>query len=389
MGKPKKKRTSQNVALTPPIAQRTRQKSQAEKKQPSSPKPAASTASKAELSMTVDRPPEDSPSNDGGATGGSGTQDSRVDRPPGDSPSNDGGATGGSGTQDSSQSQSKPSPLLIRREFTVELAAANRVFAEIEPRAFICEPTPLGTRVRLTSMSAYYKYRQLLLQRQIPCCEGNKKSRATARKFVVKGIDSGVDPTEIQDDLKGHGLEVFQVVNMISGRTKRPLPIFIAVLAEGSNAADILQINRLCHYKVKVEAYRRAKVPKPAARPKIVVQAIPAADKQAVPVELAPAALLNSSGSEVPIALRPESPRRKKIVAQATPAADKQTVPVELAPAAFPNSTGSKVPRALRPDPPRSKDLFTKPAVFTDAVYDGKIQCQHGHRHQRPHKQKT
>ncbi|KAJ9596110.1 hypothetical protein L9F63_012694 [Diploptera punctata] len=212
-------------------------------------------------------------------------------------------------------------------------------------------------------MSAYYKYRQLLLQRHIPCCEGNKKPRATARKFVVKGLDSGVDPTEIQDDLKGHGLEVFQVVNMTSGRTKRPLPIFIAVLAEGSNAADILQIKRLCHYKVKVEAYRRAKVPKPAARPKKAVQAIPAADTQAVSVELAPAALPNSPGSEVPIALRPEAPRRKKLVVQATPDTDKLAVPVELAPAAFTHSTGPKAPRAPPPLPPRSRDFLSKTAV--------------------------
>ncbi|KAJ9583652.1 hypothetical protein L9F63_021998, partial [Diploptera punctata] len=35
-------------------------------------------------------------------------------------------------------------------------------------------------------------------------------------------------------------------------------------------------------------------------------------------------------------------------------------VPVELAPAAFPNSTGSKVPSALRPDPPRRKNSMPK-----------------------------
>ncbi|KAJ9585644.1 hypothetical protein L9F63_002564, partial [Diploptera punctata] len=58
----------------------------------------------------------------------SGTQVSRVDRPPGDSPSNDGGATGGSGTRVDRSPEDLPSN------------------DEIEPRAFICEPTPLGTR---------------------------------------------------------------------------------------------------------------------------------------------------------------------------------------------------------------------------------------------------
>ncbi|KAJ9598375.1 hypothetical protein L9F63_010949 [Diploptera punctata] len=221
-----------------------------------------------------------------------------------------GGSSGGPRTMDSQPSKSKPPFLLVSRQFTVALAAANREFAKTEPLAFICKFEGFGTRVRLTSMAAYYKYRQLLLRRNVPHREENKKPRIPTRKFVVKGVDPDVETSEIRDCLDGLGFKVLSVVNMTSGRTKRPLPMFLAVLAEGPTVCGVTELKRLCHYKVKIEQYRRMKPPpNGASRKKAIVQDDPAINKKAVPVESAPAAIPNSLGTaEESIALRPELP---------------------------------------------------------------------------------
>ena len=46
------------------------------------------------------------------------------------------------------------------------------------------------------------------------------------KKFVIRGIDYRVEPDSIREDLERLGFEAVYVMNMISSRTRKPLPMF-------------------------------------------------------------------------------------------------------------------------------------------------------------------
>ncbi|KAJ9579977.1 hypothetical protein L9F63_004360, partial [Diploptera punctata] len=97
--------------------------------------------------------------------------------------------------------------------------AVNEEFSKTELAAFICEVTPLETR------------------RTIPFSERAQKLQIAVRSVNDPGRTS-------KSRIRG-----LKVANMTSGRTKKPLPMFTAVLLDGPTACEVTKIKRLYYYK--------------------------------------------------------------------------------------------------------------------------------------------
>lgn len=227
--------------------------------------------------------------------------------------------------------------MLIRRGYSTQLAALNKEF-QSEPGTLICDLSRLDIRVRLSSTVDLDKYKRLLQERNIPFVDGPRK-RLKTRRIVIKGLDPQMDSSYIQEDLESLGHRVLKVSNMISARTKGPLPMFTAVLVDESTVREAFNISTLCFHKVKVVEYRRMQKSKETR----AAQSPPAQDNKksknkyhvpspAVPVELAPAVGKKRTAPVEPAAPAPVHPKKTKKKSKASQTEDQGQVEINQGP---------------------------------------------------------
>lgn len=82
-----------------------------------------------------------------------------------------------------------------------------------------------------------------------------------AYRVVLRGLHSSEDISEISQELKNHGHEVRQLVNVRHRVSKEPLPLFYVDLEPKQNNKDIFKLKFLNHMKVTFEApYKKKEV---------------------------------------------------------------------------------------------------------------------------------
>lgn len=80
-------------------------------------------------------------------------------------------------------------------------------------------------------------------------------------RVVLRGTHQSEDTTEITEELKKHGHEVRQIVNVRHRTTKESLPLFYVDLEPKPNNRDIFKIKQLIHTKISFEApYKKREV---------------------------------------------------------------------------------------------------------------------------------
>ena len=79
----------------------------------------------------------------------------------------------------------------------------------------------------------------------------NKQSRPL--KVMARGVHFKTSPEEIVDELKNQGLKVISAVNMLSGKNKEPLNLFMLSFENTQEAAAVFKIKTIGYQVVKIE----------------------------------------------------------------------------------------------------------------------------------------
>jgi hypothetical protein len=96
-----------------------------------------------------------------------------------------------------------------------KLGLVNIQYKKLGPCNASCEYQGIGTIVRL------WPHNTLLAAHNVVF---RNEKRTT--KYVLKGLNSALNPRDIQSELVEDGFEVVELTNMVSWVTKRPLPMF-------------------------------------------------------------------------------------------------------------------------------------------------------------------
>ena len=79
----------------------------------------------------------------------------------------------------------------------------------------------------------------------------NKQSRPL--KVMARGIHHQTSPEEIVDELKSQGIKAISAVNMLSGKNKEPLNLFMLSFDNSQDAAAVFKIKTIGYQVVKIE----------------------------------------------------------------------------------------------------------------------------------------
>ena len=117
-------------------------------------------------------------------------------------------------------------------------------------------------KVTFTSNIDRENYVQPLHRNQISINETVVEA-PVSKKYVIKGINHRVGTKVISEDLERLGFRTVSVQNMISSRTKKPLPLFEVDLITSSTLPEVLNITAIAFFEVNIEEFRRRRVRKP------------------------------------------------------------------------------------------------------------------------------
>lgn len=156
-------------------------------------------------------------------------------------------------------------PIYISKEYNGDITTVNSQFNQQFSTNFICKVTKNGIKVTFTSNIDRANYVQLLLRNEIRINDTVIETPAS-KKFVIKGIDHRVRPEIINEELERLGFRAVSVKNMISTRTKKPLPIFEVDLQTSSTLPKVTDITVIAFFEVSIEEYRRRRSRKQPSR---------------------------------------------------------------------------------------------------------------------------
>ena len=170
----------------------------------------------------------------------------------------DGNQNGDEGIPIASQNDGK-FQVFIHNDYEGNLFQVYYEFIHEYDSDYDCQTTRNGIKACLTSQVDLCNFENVLKRHKIPYSLSIKTKKTN--KYVVKGLHHKVEPAQISNLLRQNGFKVEKVVNMTSFKTKKPMPMHLIELLTDQNSDEILQVDAIAGFRVKVEKYKRKRTP--------------------------------------------------------------------------------------------------------------------------------